>query len=61
MKLGIMIPWNGPQVRLPIDTILRVESLGYDSLWSAEAYGSDAITPLAYVAALTRHLRLAPA
>jgi F420-dependent oxidoreductase-like protein len=58
MKLGIMIPWNGPQLQIPIETILRVERLGYDSVWSAEAYGSDALTPLAYIAALTKHLRL---
>jgi F420-dependent oxidoreductase-like protein len=58
MKLGTMIPWNGPHLRVPIETILQIERLGYDSLWTAEAYGSDALTPLAYVAALTRHLRL---
>jgi F420-dependent oxidoreductase-like protein len=58
MKLGTMLPWNGAEVSIPIERILRIERLGYDSLWSAEAYGSDALTPLAYVAALTRHLRL---
>jgi F420-dependent oxidoreductase-like protein len=53
-----MIPWNGPRVEIPLERIRRVERLGYDSLWSAEAYGSDAITPLAYIAAHTRYLRL---
>jgi len=49
MKLGIAIAWNRPRVRIPVETIRLAEALGYDSLWSAEAYGSDALTPLAYV------------
>jgi F420-dependent oxidoreductase-like protein len=53
-----MIPWNGPRVRIPVETIQLAEMLGYDSLWSAEAYGSDALTPLAYIAALTKRIRL---
>jgi F420-dependent oxidoreductase-like protein len=58
VKLGIMLPWNLPRVRVPIETIRLAEALGYDSVWSAEAYGSDALTPLAYVAAFTRRIRL---
>jgi F420-dependent oxidoreductase-like protein len=58
MKLGLMIGYSGADMRLPIDRILRAEALGYDSVWTAEAYGSDAITPLAYIAALTKRIRL---
>jgi len=58
VKLGIMLPWNGPRVRIPVETIRLAEALGYDSLWSAEAYGSDALTPLAYIAAKTKRIRL---
>jgi F420-dependent oxidoreductase-like protein len=36
----------------------RVEAAGYDSLWTAEAWGSDAFTPLAFVAATTTRLKL---
>jgi F420-dependent oxidoreductase-like protein len=32
--------------------------MGYDSIWTAEAYGSDAVTPLAYIAALTTKIKL---
>mgnify|MGYP000332735817 CR=1 FL=1 len=32
-------------IKVPVDQILEVERLGYDSVWSAEAYGSDAVTP----------------
>ena len=58
MKLGIMLPWNEPRVRIPLETIRLAEQLGYDSLWTAEAYGSDALVPLAFVAAHTKRIRL---
>lgn len=58
MKLGIALDYSQPQFELPLDKVALAERLGYDSVWSAEAYGSDALTPLAYLAATTRHLRL---
>ena len=58
MKLGITVGYSGAQMSLPIEKILLAERLGYDSVWTAEAYGSDAITPLAYIAALTSKIRL---
>jgi F420-dependent oxidoreductase-like protein len=39
----------------------RLEAAGYDSVWTAEAWGSDAITPLAYLAATTTTLKLGTA
>ena len=44
MKLAIGIGYSGAQMGLPIDHIKEMESIGYDSVWTAEAYGSDAIT-----------------
>ena len=58
MKLGLSIGYSGAELRLPVDKVLRAEQLGYDSVWTAEAYGSDAITPLAYLAAMTKRIRL---
>ena len=58
MKLGLAIEYAGRGVDVPIERIRRCEALGYDSVWSAEAYGSDAITPLAFVAAHTKRIRL---
>jgi len=58
MKLGLSIGYSGAELRLPVDKVLRAEQLGYDSVWTAEAYGSDAITPLAYLAAVTKRIRL---
>src|SRR5690606_4757391 len=37
------------------------EELGYDSVWTAEAYGSDALTPLAWLGASTSRIRLGTA
>ena len=58
MKLGLSIGYSGAEMRLPIERVQLAEKLGYDSVWTAEAYGSDAITPLAYIGALTKRIRL---
>jgi F420-dependent oxidoreductase-like protein len=58
MKLGLSIGYSGAHLRLPVEQVLQAERLGFDSVWTAEAYGSDAVTPLAYLAALTKRIRL---
>lgn len=58
MKLGLGIGYSGSKLRVPIERIKLAEHLGYDSVWTAEAYGSDAITPLAWIAAQTERIRL---
>ncbi|MCP5025774.1 MAG: LLM class F420-dependent oxidoreductase [Actinomycetia bacterium] len=58
MKLGLSIGYSGSRLRIPIERIKLAEQLGYDSVWTAEAYGSDAITPLAWIAAQTDKIRL---
>jgi F420-dependent oxidoreductase-like protein len=58
MKLGLGIGYSGGQMRLPVEKVQLAERLGFDSVWTAEAYGSDAITPLAYLAAKTERIRL---
>jgi F420-dependent oxidoreductase-like protein len=58
MKLGLSIGYSGARLRIPIERIKLAEQLGYDSVWTAEAYGSDAITPLAWIAAQTERIRL---
>ncbi len=58
MKLGLMLGYSGAQMNLPVKLVLRAEELGFDSVWTAEAYGSDATSPLAYLAALTKRIRL---
>ncbi len=61
MKLGFAIDYARPDVHIPLERIRRLESLGYDSVWTAEAYGSDATTILGFVAAHTQRLRLGTA
>ncbi len=61
MKLGLMLGYSGADLRVPIERVQLAERLGYDSVWTAEAYGSDAITPLAYIAAHTERIRLGTA
>lgn len=58
MKLGINIGYSGAQLTVPVEFVQRLENLGYDSVWTAEAYGSDAVTPLAYLAAKTSKIKL---
>src|SRR5262245_61104743 len=58
MKLGLSLGYSGAHLRLPVERVQLAERLGFDSVWTAEAYGSDAITPLAYLAAVTTRIRL---
>ena len=59
MLLGLALDaWSGADVELPVARVQLAERLGYDSVWTAEAYGSDALTPLAYLAAVTKRIRL---
>jgi F420-dependent oxidoreductase-like protein len=63
MKLGVNLGyWGlgmGPQDQL--QTVQEAERLGYDSVWAAEAYGSDAATVLAWLAAGTETIKLGSA
>jgi F420-dependent oxidoreductase-like protein len=61
MKLGLMLGYSGAHMRLPVELVQRAEALGFDSVFTAEAYGSDATSPLAYLAAVTKKIRLGTA
>src|SRR3989440_13099065 len=60
MKLGVHIGYWG--LGLTSEDQLRIvreaERLGYDSVWTAEAYGSDAATVLGWLAGQTSRIRL---
>src|SRR5580704_3295729 len=58
MKLGLSIGYSRAHLELPVELVQHAEELGYDSVWTAEAYGTDAVTPLAYLAAKTKRIRL---
>src|ERR1700745_696566 len=61
MKLGIVLPYSGADMSLPIDRVLEAERLGFDSVWTSEAYGSDAVTPAAWVLARTARIKVGTA
>ena len=61
MKLGLMLGYSGGQLNVPVEKVQLAEQLGYDTVWTAEAYGSDALSPLAYLAAKTERIKLGTA
>ena len=61
MKLGILAGYSGKVINIEIDRIKRAESMGYDSVWTAEAYGSDAVTPAAWILAQTDTIKVGTA
>jgi F420-dependent oxidoreductase-like protein len=62
LKLGLnMGYWAGGPPPGAAGLVDRAERLGFDSLWTAEAYGSDCLTPLAWWGSATERLRLGTA
>jgi F420-dependent oxidoreductase-like protein len=62
MKLGLGLDiWAGAGLKMPVEQVREAERLGFDSVWTAEAYGADAITPLAFLAAQTSRIHLGTA
>ncbi|HEX4282686.1 MAG TPA: LLM class F420-dependent oxidoreductase [Solirubrobacteraceae bacterium] len=57
--LGYWIPGQTPDDQLAV--VVEAERLGYDSVWAAEAYGSDAATVLAWLAGATSKIKLGSA
>ncbi|MCZ6657636.1 MAG: LLM class F420-dependent oxidoreductase [Gammaproteobacteria bacterium] len=61
MKLGVISGYSGRKLSIPIDAVKHAESLGYESIWTAEAYGSDAVTPAAWILAQTDKINVGTA
>ncbi|MBW2716768.1 MAG: LLM class flavin-dependent oxidoreductase, partial [Deltaproteobacteria bacterium] len=61
MRLGLLTGYFGPDIRINYDLILEAERLGYSSVWTSEAYGCDAVVPLAFIAAKTTTIGLGTA
>jgi F420-dependent oxidoreductase-like protein len=59
MKLGYHTGyWSSGPPAGAVEAIAEAERLGFDSIWTAEAYGSDCLTPLAWWGASTSRIRL---
>jgi F420-dependent oxidoreductase-like protein len=63
LQLGINLGYQDWANGLPkaIETAQRAESLGFDSAWTAEAFGTDAVTPLTWLMAHTERMSFGPA
>jgi F420-dependent oxidoreductase-like protein len=61
MKLGLTVGYSGRKLELPLDLVLEAERLGFDSCWTSEAYGSDAISVSAWILARTTKIKMGTA
>jgi F420-dependent oxidoreductase-like protein len=61
MKLGIGAVAFGPKVNIDLDRIRHAEALGFDSAWTAEAYGNDAVSTATWVLANTTRIKVGTA
>src|SRR5881396_720340 len=61
VKLAYSLGYWGAQPTDFMPLVLEAERLGFDSVWSAEAYGSDAVTTVAWVAARTERIHVGTA
>lgn len=61
MKLGILGGNIGRKTGINIDAIKHAENLGYDSVWTAEAWGADAVTPATWILAQTDKINVGTA
>jgi F420-dependent oxidoreductase-like protein len=59
LRLGLSLGyWGGGPPPRAAETIQEADRLGFDSIWTAEAYGSDALMPLAWWGSATERIKL---
>ena len=61
MRIALNIGYSGKRVQVPIEMIRRAESLGFDSVWVAEAWGSDAVSIASWILAQTTRIKVGTA
>jgi hypothetical protein len=62
LKLALRLNlYKSATLDVPVDLVRAADDLGYHSVWSVEAYGADALSPLAYLAAMTTRIKLGTA
>src|SRR5918992_2201863 len=63
LKLGLIVGYWPPSGPPPdaAEQVAAAESLGFDSIWTSEAYGSDCFTPLAWWGSATQRVKLGTA
>lgn len=61
MRLGLMLGYAAGKIQLPLELVQEADRLGVYAIWTAEAYGSDAVSPLAWMGAQTKNIKLGTA
>jgi F420-dependent oxidoreductase-like protein len=61
MRLGLNLGYSGSSMGSVLPLVQRAEAAGFDSVWVAEAYGSDAVSVLGWLAAVTDRVKLGSA
>ncbi|MBI2490639.1 MAG: LLM class F420-dependent oxidoreductase [Candidatus Rokubacteria bacterium] len=61
MKLALSQGYSGATLSGDVSKVLEAERLGYDSVWTAESYGSDAVTTITWIAARTTRIHVGTA
>ena len=61
MRLCLKIGYAGNAMSLPLELIRQAEALGFHSIWTSEAYGSDAVSPAAWILASTTRIKVGTA
>ncbi|SVD21077.1 uncharacterized protein METZ01_LOCUS373931, partial [marine metagenome] len=57
MRLGLQLSLAGPDFAIDMDLVRETETLGFDSVWAGEAYGSDSVTPITWVLSQTTRIK----
>ncbi len=61
MKLGMMMSYGTGSFQDKVALVLEAERLGFDSVWTSEAWGGDAVTPASWYLAQTSRIRVGTA
>src|SRR5215471_12960216 len=61
MRFGLNAGYSGARMQLNMELIKEADKLGFHSVWAAEAYGSDAVTPVAFIAGQTQRIHVGTA
>jgi alkanesulfonate monooxygenase SsuD/methylene tetrahydromethanopterin reductase-like flavin-dependent oxidoreductase (luciferase family) len=61
MRLGLNLGYWGPNPEDNVALAMEADRLGFHSVWTAEAYGSDAVTTLTWLAAKTEKINVGTA
>ncbi len=61
MRFGLNAGYSGSRMSINMELVMEADKLGFHSVWAAEAYGSDAVTPVAWIAGQTQKIHVGTA